>query len=78
MGNSPSRHANNIYSSGSDKLTEVQLYISALCQAGSRIMRAFLDDEKPVLFSEAAKSENKKDFLISENVWISSQVNKFY
>ena len=43
VGNSPGNRANNIYSSGSDKLTEVQLYMSASCQAGSRIILIFSD-----------------------------------
>ena len=32
----------NIYSRGSDKLSEVQLNMSASCQPGSRVIRAFL------------------------------------
>ena len=35
VGTSPGSHANNIYSPGSDKMTEVQLYMSASCQPGS-------------------------------------------
>ena len=47
-------------------LTEVQLYMSRLCQPGSQVIRAFSDVEMPCLFSDlvvkAAKSENKKGF----------------
>ena len=79
MGNSPGRRANNIYSPGTDKLTEVQLYMSTSCQPGNRIIRAFRDVEKPVLISDlavtAAKSENKIGFSMAR---ISSRVNKFY
>ena len=50
----------------SAKLTEVQLYMSALCQPGSRVIRAFSDVEWPFLFSvlavKAAKPEIKKAF----------------
>ena len=67
----------------SDKLTEVQLYMSTLCQPGSRVIRAFPDVEKLFLFSDlavkATKSENKqKCFLTSEKAWINSRVNNFY
>ena len=48
--NSPVRRANNIYSPGSDKLTEVQLYISTLCQTDSRVTRVFSDVEKSFLY----------------------------
>ena len=62
VGNSPGSRANNIYSPGSGKLTEVQLYMSTSCQQGSRAFRTFSDVEKPFLFSDlavkAAKSEN--------------------
>ena len=55
---------NNIYSHGSDKLNDVQLYMSTSCQPSSRVIRAFSDIEKPFLFSDLAaltpKSENKK------------------
>ena len=47
VGSSPGSHANNIYSPGSDKLTEVLLYMSASCQPGSRDFQAFSDVEKP-------------------------------
>ena len=65
MGYSPgSSRANNIYSPGSDKLTEVQLYMSISCQPGSRVIRAFSDVEKYIFFSglavKVAKLENKK------------------
>ena len=80
-GNSPGSRA-NIYSPGSDKLTEVQLYMSTSCQPGSRVIRAFSDVEMPFLFSDlavkAAKSENKKAFTTSEKTRISSRVNEFY
>ena len=62
-GNSSDSHANNIYSPSSDKLTEVELYMSTSCQPGSRVIRGFSDIEKPSLFSDlvvkAAKSEKK-------------------
>ena len=54
MGKSPSSHANNINSPSSDKLTEVQLYISTSCQPGSWVIRDFSDVEKPFLFSDLA------------------------
>ena len=82
MGNSPGSGANNIYSPGNDKLTEMQLYISTSCQPGSWVIRAFSDVEKPFLFSDlaikTAKSENKKGVSTSEKARISSRVNKFY
>ena len=67
MGNSRGSRANNIYSPGIDKLTEV----SALCQPESRVIRASSDAEKPFfLFSDfavkAANSENKKNFSTTE------------
>ena len=43
---SPCSRANKIYSSSSDKLTEVQLYMSTSCQKGSRVNRAFSDVQK--------------------------------
>ena len=40
--------------------------MSTSCQPGSRVIRAFSDGEKPLLFPDlavkAAKSENKKGF----------------
>ena len=79
---SPGSSANNIYSPSSDKLTEVQLYMSTSCQPGSRVVRAFSDVEKPFLFSDLAvkapKSENKKGLSMSEKSTISSLVNKRY
>ena len=64
MGNSSGSGAISIYTFGSDKLTEVQLYMSTSCQPGSRVNRAFSGVKKPFLFSDlavkAAKSENKK------------------
>ena len=68
VGNSPGSRANNLYSPGSDKFTEVQLYMSTACQPGSRVIRGVTD----------AKSENKKGFSMSETARISSRVNKFY
>ena len=50
MRSSPGSRANNIYSLGSDKLTEVQLYMSSSCQPGSRVIRAFSDNIKLCLF----------------------------
>ena len=82
VGNSPGSRANNIYSPGTDKLTEMQLYMSTSCQPGNRVIRAFCDVEKPVLISDlavtGAKSENKIGFSMSEMARISSRVNKFY
>ena len=46
MDSLPFSHANNIYSPGSDKLTEVQLYMSTSCQPGSWVIQAFSDIEK--------------------------------
>ena len=67
VSNSSGSLANNIYSPGTDKLTEVQLYMSTSCQPGNRVIRAFRDVEKPVLISDlavtAAKSENIKRFF---------------
>ena len=40
-----------MYSPGSDKLTEVQLYMSISCQPDNRVIRVFSDVEKPFLFS---------------------------
>ena len=58
-----------MYSSGSDKLSKVQLYISTSCQPGSRVIRAVSDVEKLfILFSNLAvkaKSENKKKVFFS-------------
>ena len=82
MGNSPGSRANYMYSPGSNKLTEVQMYMSALCHPSSLVIRAFSDIEKPFLFSDLAvkdaKSENEKGFSTSEMALISSRVNKFY
>ena len=82
VGNSPGSRANNIYSLGTDKLNEVQLYMSNSCQPGNRVIQAFRDVEKPVLISDlaitAAKSENKIGFPMSKMARISSRVNKFY
>ena len=62
VGNSPGSRANNIYSPGSGKSTEVQLDMSTSCQQGSWAFQTFSDVEKPFLFSDlavkAAKSEN--------------------
>ena len=57
MGSSPGSSANNIYSPGSDKLTEVQLYMPSSCQPGSQVFRAFSDVEKHFLFSDLEASE---------------------
>ena len=43
----PGSRVNNIYSPGSNKLTDVQWYMSASCQPGRRVNRAFFDVEKP-------------------------------
>ena len=45
VGNSTGSRANNIYSPGSNKFTEVQLNMSSSCQPGSRVIRAFPDVE---------------------------------
>ena len=37
MCNLPGSYANNIYSTGSGELTEVQLFMSTSCQTGSRV-----------------------------------------
>ena len=47
-------HASNSSSPGSDKMTEVQLYMSTLCHLGCRVIRAFSDVEMPFLFSNLA------------------------
>ena len=52
VGYLPGSHANNIYSPGSDKLTDVQLYMSISCQLGSRVIRAFSNVEKPFFLSK--------------------------
>ena len=82
MDSSPGRHANNIYSHGSDKLNGVKLYISTSCQPGSRVIRAFSKVEKPFLFSDlaalTAKPENKKGFSRSEKARIGRRVNMVY
>ena len=76
--------ANNTYSAGTEKLTEVQLYMSTSCQPGSRVIRAFSDVEKLFfpLFSDlavkAAKSTIKKGFSMSEKPRINSRVDKCY
>ena len=73
-----------IYSPCSDKLTEVQLYMSTLCQPGSRVIRAISGVEKPFSFSDlavkAAKSKNNKIkfFSTSEKARTRSWVNKLY
>ena len=54
MGNSPGSRANNIYSPGSDKLTEVQFYMSTSCQPGSWVISALSDVDRPLLFSDLA------------------------
>ena len=82
MGDLSGSRANNIYSPGSDKLIEVQLYMSVSCQPGSRVIRAFSDVEKPFLFAdfavEAAKIRKQKNTFQSEKALISSRVNKDY
>ena len=60
--NSLASPANNIYSHGSDKLTEVQLNMSPLCLPGSWVIRAFPDVEKPFLVSNLADKRIKKAF----------------
>ena len=47
VGNSPGSFPNNIHTLSSDKVTEVQFYMSTSCQPGSRVIRAFSDVEKP-------------------------------
>ena len=60
MGSLPGSRANNIYSLGSGKLTEVQWYMSTSCQPGSRVIGAFSDVEKPILFSDFGGSEKAR------------------
>ena len=43
VGYSPGRRAKNIYSSGSDKLNDVPLYMSTSCQLGSRVIPGYSD-----------------------------------
>ena len=50
VGNAPGNRSNNIYSSDSDKLTKVQLYMSTSCQPVSQETQAFFDVQKPILF----------------------------
>ena len=85
MDNSPGGCANNIYSPGSDKLTEVQLYLSTSCQPGSRVIRGsprISDVDKPFSFSDlaalTAKSENEKGFSMPEKTRISSRGNSHF
>ena len=82
MDNSSGSHANNIYSLGKDKLTEMQLYMSTSCQSGSRVIPAFSGVEKPCLISDqaviATKSENKIGFSTSKKARISCRVNKIF
>ena len=70
MGSSHGSRANNIYSLGNDKLTEVQLYMSPSLQLDSQVIGAFSDVETPFLFSDLvvkmAKSKNKIGFSVSE------------
>ena len=71
MGNSLGNVQVTLFSPGSDKLTEVQLYMSLSYKAGSLVIRAFCDVEKPSLFSDlavkTAKLENiKKLFSVKE------------
>ena len=79
MGNSLGGRANNIYPPGSDKLNEVQVYMSTR----RPVIRAFSDVEKLIflisdLAVKAARSENRKDrFSTSEKALISSQVKGF-
>ena len=53
VGYSPGSRAKHIYAPGSDKLTEVHLYMSTSCQPGSRVIRAFSYFAKPFfIFSD--------------------------
>ena len=61
MGDLSDSRANNIYSSGCDKLTEVQLYISASCQPGSQFKSLF-----HFLISVKATTQKKKCSSTSE------------
>ena len=65
VGISPGSRANNIYSTGNDKLTKVELYMLTSYQPGGWVIQAFSGVEKPFSFSDlavkAAKSDNKKD-----------------
>ena len=40
--NSPGSHVNNVYSPSSDKLTEVQLFLSTSCQPGNQVNKFLL------------------------------------
>ena len=61
MGNSPDRRANYMFLLGSDKLTELQLYMTVSCQPGSRVIRAFSGVKKPFSFFDLAiKLPNQK------------------
>ena len=64
VGNSLGSHANNIFSPVSDKLTEVQLYMSTSCKPGSRAIRAFSDVEKAFFYFPIwqLKPPNQKTF----------------
>ena len=69
MGNSLGSRAKYIYSPCSDKLTEVELYVSTSCQPGNRVIRAFSDGEKPIFFYDLAVKatepvDEKKKLLI--------------
>ena len=81
MGSSHDSRANNIYSSGCDKLTEMQLYMSISCQPGSPEIRAFSDAEKHFFYFliwRLKPPNQKKGFSMSKKARISSQVSKFY
>ena len=83
MGISPGSRANNMYSPGCEKLTEVQLYMSVSCQPGSQVIRPSLTLKNLFLFSDlevkAAKLENEKVFFSKlEKTRINNRVNKFY
>ena len=60
VSNSPGSRANNIYSPGSDKLTELQVYMSTSCQPGRRVTRAFSGVDKFFLFSDLAVKVSRK------------------
>ena len=61
LGNLPGSHANNIYLLGSDKLNEVQLYMSTRQPQPSLTLKSlFMWSDLAV---KAAKSENKKSFF---------------
>ena len=76
----PGSHANNVNSAGSDKLTQVQFYMSTSFQPGS-----LLSDIENFYFyfliwqlKPSNQKIKKNRFSTSEKACIGSWVNKFY